>query len=113
MRSGSGLRRCCGLLVVVVVSGPITGGWCRASCTGFGPGVPWRDLPERFGPWKTCYERHRRWSADGTRRRILDGPRIGADLAEGDDRPIARLTSPGRRFDGTMLLRVLPAAHAP
>lgn len=34
--------------------------------------MPWRDLPERFGPWKTCYERHRRWSADGTWRRILD-----------------------------------------
>ncbi|GGY34616.1 hypothetical protein GCM10010299_46440 [Streptomyces tanashiensis] len=30
-------------------------------------GVPWRDLPERFGSWKTVYERHRRWSADGTR----------------------------------------------
>ncbi|GAA2462695.1 hypothetical protein GCM10010405_53770 [Streptomyces macrosporus] len=29
-------------------------------------GVPWRDLPERFGNWKTVYERHRRWSADGT-----------------------------------------------
>ncbi|WP_406506562.1 IS5 family transposase [Streptomyces sp. NBC_01602] len=29
-------------------------------------GVPWRDLPARFGPWKTIYERHRRWSADGT-----------------------------------------------
>ncbi|MBT2542860.1 transposase [Streptomyces sp. ISL-44] len=24
-------------------------------------GVQWRDLPERFGPWKTVYERHRRW----------------------------------------------------
>jgi transposase len=20
-------------------------------------GVPWRDLPERYGPWQTCYER--------------------------------------------------------
>ncbi|MER6324777.1 IS5 family transposase [Streptomyces coelicoflavus] len=29
-------------------------------------GVPWRDLPARFGKWKTAYERHRRWSADGT-----------------------------------------------
>jgi transposase len=29
-------------------------------------GVPWRDLPERFGPWLTVYKRHRRWSADGT-----------------------------------------------
>jgi transposase len=22
-------------------------------------GVPWRDLPERYGPWQTCYERFR------------------------------------------------------
>ncbi len=29
-------------------------------------GVPWRDLPERYGHWQTVYERHRRWSADGT-----------------------------------------------
>ncbi|MFF3060384.1 IS5 family transposase [Streptomyces sp. NPDC057909] len=27
-------------------------------------GVQWRDLPERFGPWKTVYERHR--SVDST-----------------------------------------------
>jgi putative transposase of IS4/5 family DUF4096 len=27
--------------------------------------VQWRDLPERFGPWKTVYERHRLWSAEG------------------------------------------------
>ncbi|GAA2699335.1 hypothetical protein GCM10010095_70760 [Streptomyces anthocyanicus] len=33
--------------------------------------MQWRDLPERFGPWKTVYERHRLWSADGTRERLL------------------------------------------
>lgn len=30
-------------------------------------GVQWRDLPERYGP----YERHRRWSADGTWHMLL------------------------------------------
>jgi transposase len=35
-------------------------------------GAPWRDLPERYGPWKTCHERLRRWTADGTWDRILD-----------------------------------------
>ena len=35
-------------------------------------GAPWRDLPERYGPWKTAHERLRRWSADGTWDRILD-----------------------------------------
>lgn len=35
-------------------------------------GAPWRDLPERYGAWKTCHERLRRWTADGTWDRILD-----------------------------------------
>lgn len=30
-----------------------------------GTGVPWRDLPECFGPWKTIYERFRRWTQTG------------------------------------------------
>ena len=34
-------------------------------------GVPWRDIPERYGPWKTLHERHRRWTADGTWDKIL------------------------------------------
>jgi transposase len=34
-------------------------------------GSPWRDLPERYGPWKTCHERLRRWTADGTWDRVL------------------------------------------
>jgi transposase len=34
-------------------------------------GLPWRDLPERFGSWVTVYKRHRRWSADGTWQRLL------------------------------------------
>ena len=28
-------------------------------------GVPWRDLPERFGPWKTVYNRFNRWAKLG------------------------------------------------
>ncbi len=35
-------------------------------------GAPWRDLPERYGPWKTPHERLRRWTAEGTWERILD-----------------------------------------
>lgn len=34
-------------------------------------GCPWRDLPERYGPWKTVYNRHRTWSGDGTWERIV------------------------------------------
>ncbi|MFZ3566558.1 IS5 family transposase [Streptomyces sp. BH097] len=44
-------------------------------------GVQWRDLPEQFGPWKTVYERHRLWSADGTWERLLQQVQAEADAA--------------------------------
>ncbi|MFJ8295346.1 IS5 family transposase [Streptomyces sp. NPDC094447] len=44
-------------------------------------GIPWRDLSERIGSWKTVYERHRRWWADGTWDRILRAIQADADLA--------------------------------
>ena len=28
-------------------------------------GVPWRDLPERFGPWQSVYSRFRAWTLTG------------------------------------------------
>ncbi len=28
-------------------------------------GIPWRDLPERFGDWKNTHRRHMRWSEKG------------------------------------------------
>jgi AcrR family transcriptional regulator len=33
-------------------------------------GVPWREVPARYGPWRTLYGRHRRWTEDGTWRRV-------------------------------------------
>ncbi|MFJ4872579.1 IS5 family transposase [Streptomyces sp. NPDC088757] len=45
-------------------------------------GVQWRDLPERFGPWKTVYERHRLWSADGAWERLLQQVQAAADVAK-------------------------------
>ncbi|WP_406073119.1 IS5 family transposase [Streptomyces virginiae] len=44
-------------------------------------GVQWRDLPERFGPWKIVYERHRLWSANGTWERLLQQVQAEADAA--------------------------------
>jgi transposase len=46
-------------------------------------GCPWRDLPDRFGNWKTVYNRHRRWSGDGTWERVLDALRAGCDEEQG------------------------------
>ncbi|WP_374201851.1 transposase [Actinokineospora sp. PR83] len=34
-------------------------------------GAPWRDLPERYGLWKTAHERLRLWTRDDTWDRIL------------------------------------------
>ena len=44
-------------------------------------GVQWRDLPEQYGPWKTVYERHRAWSADGTWEHLLQQVQAVADAA--------------------------------
>jgi transposase len=35
-------------------------------------GAPWPDLPERYGPGKTVYDRFNRWRQDGTGAKILD-----------------------------------------
>ncbi len=34
-------------------------------------GAPWRDLPSRYGPWQTCYDRFARWRRDGTWDRLF------------------------------------------
>ncbi|WP_406137205.1 IS5 family transposase [Streptomyces anulatus] len=76
-------------------------------------GVQWRDLPERYGPWKTVYERHRRWSADGTWERLLQQVQAQADAAGGDR--LGRLgrlhldpcpPACGRRAEGSAARRV-------
>ena len=46
-------------------------------------GLPWRDLPPQYGHWKSVYNRHRRWSGDGTWEEILDDLRRDAGIAEG------------------------------
>jgi transposase len=46
-------------------------------------GVQWRELPDRFGPWKTVHKRHLLWQADGTWERLLQHVQAVTD-AEGD-----------------------------
>lgn len=48
-------------------------------------GSPWRDLPPEYGHWKTVYNRHRRWSADGTWSRVLTGLRRDCDRDRVED----------------------------
>lgn len=42
-------------------------------------GAPWRDLPERYGPWKTVYHYFAKWRADGTFDRILEALQVRLD----------------------------------
>lgn len=42
-------------------------------------GAPWRDVPGRYGPWQTCYERFARWEADGTWARLLEEMQVNND----------------------------------
>jgi transposase len=34
-------------------------------------GIPWRDLPERFGDWKIVHQRFSRWAKSGVFQRIF------------------------------------------
>ncbi len=43
-------------------------------------GAPWRDLPERYGPWQTCYDRFVRWRRDGTWEQLLSHVQAKSDL---------------------------------
>ncbi len=42
-------------------------------------GAPWRDLPERFGPWQTVYDYYRNWRDDRTFDRVLRKLQIRLD----------------------------------
>jgi transposase len=37
-------------------------------CTG----IPWRDLPERFGDWKNTHRRFSRWAKNGVRQCLFE-----------------------------------------
>ncbi|MER6124613.1 transposase [Streptomyces sp. NPDC001795] len=44
-------------------------------------GLSWRDLPARYGPWKTVYTRFRRQALDGVFTRALQQIRANATRA--------------------------------
>lgn len=45
-------------------------------------GAPWRDLPERYGPWETVYSRFRKWIDDGILDNIFRVLKLEAELEE-------------------------------
>ncbi len=42
-------------------------------------GIPWRDLPERLGPWKAVHTRFTRWSHSGVWQRVFEALARDAD----------------------------------
>lgn len=45
-------------------------------------GSPWRDLPERFGPWETVYSRFRLWSKSGVFQELFESLTRDADMQD-------------------------------
>jgi transposase len=44
-------------------------------------GAPWRDVPDRYGPWGSVYDLFRRWQRDGTWARVVTALQARADAA--------------------------------
>ena len=42
-------------------------------------GIPWRDLPERFGSWKSNYNRFRNWAVKGVWAQVFRDLQIDPD----------------------------------
>jgi len=75
-------------------------------------GVPWRDLPEKFGNWKTIYQRKRRWARDGTWHAICQALRIDCDLDEGREWTVAVDSMAARAHQHAAGARKRPAGVA-
>jgi transposase len=52
-------------------------------------GVSWRDLPERYGPWQTVYNRFWRWSRNGTLTMLVAKVRVIAEAIDELDREVS------------------------
>jgi transposase len=52
-------------------------------------GIAWRDLPERYGPWKTVYNRFWRWSRTGTLTMLVKKARVIAEAIDELDREVS------------------------
>ena len=78
-------------------------------------GIPWRDLPERFGGWKNTHTRFSRWAASGVWARVFQALSADADNEYAMiDATIVRAHqhSAGARKKGAMTTRPSGAARA-
>ena len=78
-KHGSKLRRSYRRMVGAVGSGKTTVRSINGILWRLRTVAPWRDLPPRYGPWQTCYDRFVRWRRDGTWDRLLSRAQTKSD----------------------------------
>jgi transposase len=86
-------------------------------------GCPWRDLPERYGPWQTVFHRFNRYRKDGTFDRILKRLRARLDKLgridwdywcfDGTNVRAARCAAGAQKTRESRLLAIVEAVLAP
>src|SRR5215469_6357079 len=79
-------------------------------------GAPWRDLPERYGPRTTCYNRFVRWRKAGVWDWLMDAITVAHDGDIQDGRQHLRSgPSAGRdgKKGGRITVSVAPGASLP
>jgi len=80
-------------------------------------GTPWRDLPDRFGPWKTVYNRFSRWSRKGHWAAIFRELQVEIDhvgsIADGSVVRAHQDASGGKGGSNSMLWAILEEAFRP
>ena len=74
-------------------------------------GVAWRDLPERYGPWKTVYNRFWRWSRTGTLSALVTQVQVIAEAIDELDREVSVDSSIVRAHQHAAGARRVPASH--
>jgi len=80
-------------------------------------GIPWRDLPERFGPWKSVYNRFANWAAKDAWADVFRELRIEVDetasIVDGTVVRVHQDASGGKGGSKAMLLDTLVEVFRP
>jgi transposase len=80
-------------------------------------GCPWRDLPERYGNWKTVYNRFANWSKAGHFERIFKALRMKVDrrgcLLDASNARAHQVAADGKGGSDAMLWDILVEALQP
>jgi transposase len=76
-------------------------------------GAPWRDLPENYGPYTTCYNRFVRWRRAGIWDQIMEALAAGHDAAVQMIDTIWRSSSLHQSDFGCVLMSPRPSSAPP